>query len=78
MQTRHLKTLVQIARVESFATAASQLNMTLSTLSMQMKTLEEELQVSLLIVRTDHQNSHPLAAKSPKKPNWYWTQKIRF
>ena len=47
MQTRHLKTLVQIARVESFATAASQLNMTLSTLSMQMKTLEEELQVSL-------------------------------
>ena len=47
MQTRHLKTLVKIAQVESFATAASQLNMTLSTLSMQMKTLEEELQVSL-------------------------------
>jgi len=47
MQTRHLKTLVQIERVESFATAANQLNMTLSTLSMQMKTLEEELQVSL-------------------------------
>lgn len=47
MQTRHLKTLVQIARVESFATAANQLNMTLSTLSMQMKTLEEELQASL-------------------------------
>lgn len=47
MQTRHLKTLVQIANVGSFATAASQLNMTLSTLSMQMKTLEEELQVSL-------------------------------
>ena len=47
MQTRHLKTLVQIARVESFATAANQLNMTLSTLSMQMKTLEEELQVSM-------------------------------
>ncbi len=47
MQTRHLKTLVQIARVSSFATAANQLNITLSTLSMQMKTLEEELQVSL-------------------------------
>lgn len=47
MQTRHLKTLVQISRVESFATAANQLNMTLSTLSMQMKTLEDELQVSL-------------------------------
>lgn len=47
MQTRHLKTLVQIAHVGSFATAASQLNMTLSTLSMQMKTLEEELNVSL-------------------------------
>ncbi len=47
MQTRHLKTLVQIAHVGSFATAANQLNMTLSTLSMQMKTLEEELQVSI-------------------------------
>lgn len=47
MQTRHLKTLVQIAQVGSFATAANQLNMTLSTLSMQMKTLEEELQVSM-------------------------------
>jgi len=47
MQTRHLKTLVQIAHAGSFATAASQLNMTLSTLSMQMKTLEEELNVSL-------------------------------
>lgn len=47
MQTRHLKTLVQIAQVESFATAASQLNMTLPALSMQMKTLEEELQASL-------------------------------
>jgi DNA-binding transcriptional LysR family regulator len=39
--------LVQIAHVGSFATAANQLNMTLSTLSMQMKTLEEELQVSM-------------------------------
>lgn len=47
MQTRHLKTLVQIARVGSFAKAASQLNMTLSTLSMQMKTLEGDLDVSL-------------------------------
>ena len=47
MQTRHLKTLVQIAHVGSFATAARQLNMTLSPLSMQMKTLEEELQVSM-------------------------------
>lgn len=47
MQTRHLRTLVQIAQVGSFATAANQLNMTLSTLSMQMKTLEEELQVSI-------------------------------
>ena len=47
MQTRHLKTLVQISRVESFATAANQLNMTLSTVSMQMKTLEQELGVEL-------------------------------
>jgi len=47
MQTRHLKTLVKISQVESFATAASQLDMTLSSVSMQMKALEEELDVSL-------------------------------
>jgi len=47
MQTRHLKTLVKISHVGSFATAASQLDMTLSSVSMQMKTLEEELDVSL-------------------------------
>jgi DNA-binding transcriptional LysR family regulator len=47
MQTRHLKTLVQIERVGSFAKAASQLNMTLSTLSMQMKSLEAELNIVL-------------------------------
>lgn len=47
MQTRHLKTLVKISQVESFATAATQLDMTLSSVSMQMKALEEELNVSL-------------------------------
>jgi len=47
MQTRHLKTLVKISQVESFATAAAQLDMTLSSVSMQMKTLEGELNVSL-------------------------------
>jgi len=47
MQTKALKTLVRIAEVGSFATAANQLNITLSALSMQMKTLETELDVSL-------------------------------
>lgn len=47
MQTRALKTLVKIAHFESFATAADQLNMTLSTVSMQMKTLERDLGVLL-------------------------------
>lgn len=43
MQTRTLKTLVEIDRVGSFATAASRLNMTLSAVSMQMKALETDL-----------------------------------
>ncbi len=47
MQTRHLKSFIEISRVHSFATAAGNLNMTLSALSMQMKTLEEELDVAL-------------------------------
>lgn len=47
MQTRALRTLARIASVGSFATAAAQLNMTLSAVSMQMKTLEKELDASL-------------------------------
>ncbi len=47
MQTRSLTSLVEISKVGSFAEAASRLNMTLSALSMQMKTLERELGVAL-------------------------------
>lgn len=47
MQTRSLQTLTRIAQVHSFAQAAGQLNMTLSAVSMQMKSLEQELGVSL-------------------------------
>ncbi|MEX3011488.1 LysR family transcriptional regulator [Hoeflea sp. TYP-13] len=47
MQTRSLRTLVKIRQVGSFAIAADQLNMTLSAVSMQMKTLEEELNALL-------------------------------
>ncbi len=47
MQTRALKTLSEIAKVGSFVTAAQHLNMTLSALSMQMKSLEKELGVAL-------------------------------
>lgn len=47
MQTRALRTLARIASVGSFATAAAQMNMTLSAVSMQMKTLEKELDASL-------------------------------
>lgn len=47
MQTKSLKTLVKIAQVNSFAVAAEQLNMTLSAVSMQMKSLENELGVLL-------------------------------
>ena len=47
MQTRSLNTLATISRVESFATAAEQLGATLSTVSMQMKALEIELNAQL-------------------------------
>ncbi|MEO1140110.1 MAG: LysR family transcriptional regulator [Pseudomonadota bacterium] len=47
MQTRSLKSLVRISKVGSFAKAADQLNMTLSALSMQMKSLEKELGTDL-------------------------------
>lgn len=47
MQTRALKTLLEIDRAGSFAAAAARLNMTLSAVSMQMKTLEGELGVTL-------------------------------
>ena len=47
MQTRALQTLIEISRVGSFAVAARNLNMTLSAVSMQMKGLEEELEVTL-------------------------------
>lgn len=47
MQTRALRTLAAIDQVGSFAQAAAQLNMTLSAVSMQMKALEQELDVRL-------------------------------
>ena len=47
MQTRALLSLVTIAQVRSFSATADQLGMTLSTLSMQMKTLEEQLGTAL-------------------------------
>lgn len=47
MQTRALRTLVEIDRIGSFARAATHLNMTLSAVSMQMKALESELGASL-------------------------------
>ncbi|MEE9333803.1 MAG: LysR family transcriptional regulator [Granulosicoccaceae bacterium] len=47
MQTRTLKTLIRISKIGSFADAAVQLNMTLSAVSMQMKSLETELGVRI-------------------------------
>lgn len=47
MNLRALRTLVEIERVGSFQDAAVRLGMTLSTVSVQMKTLEEELQFAL-------------------------------
>lgn len=47
MQTRALRNLLKISKVGSFIKAAEQLNMTLSALSMQMKSLEAELGVQL-------------------------------
>lgn len=47
MQTRSLETLVRIEQVQSFSKAADLQNMTLSALSMQMKSLETRLDVRL-------------------------------
>jgi DNA-binding transcriptional LysR family regulator len=47
MQTRALRSLVGISKVGSFVRAAEQMHMTLSALSMQMKSLEAELGVAL-------------------------------
>ena len=47
MHTRSLRSLVKISQVHSFRDAAEQLGMTLSALSMQMKSLENVLGVDL-------------------------------
>lgn len=47
MQTRAYRTLVTVSELGSFAETAKRLNMTLSAVSMQMKTLEEQLGVVL-------------------------------
>lgn len=47
MQTRALKTLLEIERLGSFVDVARQLNMTLSAVSMQIKSLEAELGTDL-------------------------------
>lgn len=47
VQTRALRSLIKISQVQSFRLAAEQLGMTLSALSMQMKSLEEALGVAL-------------------------------
>ena len=47
MNLRTLQTLVEIDRVESFATTADRLGQTLSAVSTQMKSLEQELDLCL-------------------------------
>lgn len=47
MQTRALKTLTKIAQIGSFVQTADHLHMTLSAVSMQMKSLEVELGITL-------------------------------
>ena len=47
MRTRSLRSLVKVSQTSSFSEAAKQLGMTLSALSIQMKTLEETLGVQL-------------------------------
>ncbi len=47
MQTRVLRTFLKVSQVQSFATAAQELNMTVSAVSMQIKNLENQLNVQL-------------------------------
>ena len=55
MELRQLKYFIKVAELSSFSEASRQLNITQSTISQQIKQLEDELQVSLLI-----RTSHPL------------------
>ncbi|MBU1210993.1 MAG: LysR family transcriptional regulator [Alphaproteobacteria bacterium] len=47
MNLRELRTLVEIDRIGSFALAADRVGLTLSAVSLQMKALEDDLQLSL-------------------------------
>ena len=47
MNLRGLRTLIEIDRIGSFATAADRLGLTLSAVSQQIKALEDDLQLSL-------------------------------
>ena len=47
MNLRSLRTLIEIDRIGSFAVAADRLGLTLSAVSLQMKALEEDLQLAL-------------------------------
>lgn len=54
MELRQLKYFVKVAELSSFSEAAKALNITQSTLSQQIKQLEEELEASLLIRDNRH------------------------
>lgn len=63
MDIRHLKTLVAIAESESFMAAAERVSLTPAAVSLQMKTLEKQLDVALFdrSTRPPHLNPHGAA-----------------
>lgn len=63
MNIRALETLVQILRVQSFSAVASSRNMTLSAVSMQMKSLESELDAELFDRQSRPPRLTPLGRK---------------
>ncbi|MEM7240048.1 MAG: LysR family transcriptional regulator, partial [Pseudomonadota bacterium] len=67
MQIRSLATLVTIARTGSFQRAANELNMTLSAVSMQMKTLEAALETDLFDRSTRPPQLTPLGRSVERK-----------
>ena len=69
MQTRSLKSLVTIAETGAFVSAARELNLTLSTISMQMKGLEDQLGVVLFDRSVRPPMLTPLGRKIAEKAN---------
>ena len=78
MDIRHLKTLVAIAESESFLAAAERVSLTPAAVSLQMKTLETQLNVALFDRSTRPPHLNPTAPPSSNGRGPYFRATRRF